>query len=362
MKRLFKGIGITMLVLGLIVIVYLAYVFLSYHRIEDHQILQVTGCDQNAAKTMAVGETYSIISCNIGFGAYSDDYSFFMDGGKYSRAFSKEAVLNNTDGSIELVKQYEPDFVLFQEVDTDSDRNYHVNQCEIITDAFPEMEYNYAVDYDSPYLFYPFLEPHGASKSGLATLAKFPMTSALRRSLPISTGLAKMVDLDRCYVITRIPTENGRELVLFHVHLSAYTDDIRIVQNQIQMLAEDMEKEYRAGNYIVCGGDFNQDMLGNSPEIYGTGNLDMNWCNPFPAEYLPEGISRATDALTEEERAALPPSCRVADSPYVAGKSFVTMVDGFLVSDNVEVVSFNTIDNSFQYSDHNPVRMEFCLK
>ena len=38
------------------------------------------------------GELYRVASYNIGFGAYSNDYSFFMDGGKESRARSPEAV------------------------------------------------------------------------------------------------------------------------------------------------------------------------------------------------------------------------------------------------------------------------------
>ena len=30
--------------------------------------------------------------------------------------------------------------------------------------------------------------------------------------------------------------------------------------SQISMLTADMEKEYEAGNYVLCGGDFNHDL------------------------------------------------------------------------------------------------------
>ena len=56
------------------------------------------------------------------------------------------------------------------------------------------------------------------------------------------------------------------------------------------------------------------------------------------------------------------PSCRNADKPYEEGESFVTMVDGFLISDNLELIEINTIDTGFAYSDHNPVMMKFKLK
>ena len=360
MKKLIKAIGIALLIFAGIVAAYLAYIILSYHRIEDHQILEIT--NRTDDKKPEVEKIYSILSYNIGFGAYSDDFSFFMDGGKYSRAYDKETVMNNTNNAMELIKQYQPDIILLQEVDTDSHRSYHVNQYEMIQELFPEENNNYAVNYDSPYFLDPVFTPHRASKSGMVTLSEYSISSAERRSIPVSTGIMKFFDLDRCYVVNRIPTENGKELVVYHVHLSAYTDDVSVVTNQISMLSEDMKKEYEAGNYIICGGDFNQDMLGNSPEIFGTDTKEVSWCNPFPAKTLPDGIKRATDYLTKEQISALSPSCRNADSPYKEGESFVTMVDGFLVSDNVEVLKFETIDTKFKYSDHNPIRMEFSLK
>ena len=56
------------------------------------------------------------------------------------------------------------------------------------------------------------------------------------------------------------------------------------------------------------------------------------------------------------------PSCRNADGPYVPGQSFVLIVDGFIVSDNVTVEGCHVIDEGFACSDHNPVRMTFALE
>ena len=54
-----------------------------------------------------------------------------------------------------------------------------------------------------------------------------------------------------------------------------------------------MLAEYEAGNYCVAGGDFNKDLLGNSPEIFGVaaGENDT-WAQP-----IPEGTRPSRTAL-----------------------------------------------------------------
>ena len=61
-------------------------------RIEDDLPLDVA---QNAAETVETGREYTLLTWNLGFGAYSDDFSFFMDGGEHARALSKAAVEEN---------------------------------------------------------------------------------------------------------------------------------------------------------------------------------------------------------------------------------------------------------------------------
>ena len=55
-------------------------------------------------------------------------------------------------------------------------------------------------------------------------------------------------------------------------------------------------------------------------------------------------------------------TCRGADIPYEKGVNYVTVIDGFIVSDNVEVISNATVDTQYAYSDHNPVKLCFKLK
>ena len=296
-KTICKTLGLVLLALLILVVLYVVYVFASYHRIGD-QSLSVMHCSSRDAVPMEdaveTGAVYRVSSANAGFGAYSADYSFFMDGGRESRARSRQAVDKNMRGIVAFVEDLSPDFALFQEVDTDGTRSWHIDETAYLSDAMTGCEFDevFAQNYDSPYLFYPLIQPHGANQSGIVTLSRHPIASAARRELPVESGFMKLLDLDRCYSVSRIPTASGKELVLYNLHLSAYTSDGAIATEQLELLCADMLAEYEAGNYCVAGGDFNKDLLGNSPEIFGVaaGENDT-WAQPIPEGTIPAGLT-----------------------------------------------------------------------
>ena len=71
-------------------------------------------------------------------------------------------------------------------------------------------------------------------------MSRFNIFDSLRRSLPISTDFSKFFDLDRCYSVSRLDTESGRNLYLYNVHMSAYSGDEKIRQAQVDMLFDDI--------------------------------------------------------------------------------------------------------------------------
>ena len=336
---------------------YAAYVFLTYSRIEDNLELATEGSADQPAR---VGHEYTAVSYNVGFGAYTADFTFFMDGGKESRARSKDSVEDCIGGSAETALSFVPDVVLFQEVDTDSTRSWHIDEARMIRELFEregDWDSVFAQNYHSAYLMVPLTKPHGKSNSGLLTMSRMDITSSLRRSLPIATGFKKILDLDRCYCISRIPVENGRDLVLFNVHLSAYGTDAAQGNAQLEMLAADMEKEYEQGNYVICAGDFNHDFTGDSREYFNPGtDRDYSWCQPFPDQVLPQGFSKCTGYAQ-----GMTATTRDTDIPY-SEESFTVILDGFIVSDNVLCTYVQNMDTAFEYTDHNPVVMRFVLK
>ena len=356
MKKWVKILLIVLLAVVLLAAAYVAYVFISYHRIGDQPLTPVQTPD--TAPSLSAGEAYTLVSWNIGFGAYEEDYGFFMDGGTESRAWSKERLTANMDAIAGYLKQQDADFYLLQEVDTDATRSYHVDEREPLYAALFDKSSVFCQNYDSPYLLYPLTKPHGASQSGLLTFAPVNIAAANRVELPVEGGFMKLLDLDRCYSVSRIPAEGGKELVLYDLHLSAYTSDGTIATEQLKLLLADMQAEYDAGNWCVAGGDFNKDLLGDSSAYFGAADQEYSWAQP-----IPEGVFDGYDVqlIAPLDESDPVPSCRNADGPYHQGQ-YVLTVDGFLVSDNVTVTSSNVVDLGFAYSDHNPVEMRFVLE
>lgn len=375
-KKVIKITGIILLALVIVLAAYIIYLYASYHRIPDNQELQVEEISQNteAGNELTTEKNYSALTYNIGFGAYTPDFSFFMDGGKSSWAKSKDSVKETIKGAGELVASKDPDFALVQEIDLDATRSYHVNEYSILKENIPAYNCVFAQNYDSAFLFYPFTQPHGKSKAGLALFSKYPITGSMRRSFPISTSFTKFFDLDRCYSISRVPVDNGKELVIFELHMSAYGNSDAIREGQIRMLSEDMQKEYEAGNYVICGGDFNHDLKAADTQSKAsdadnntqTGSEDSaepeSWAYPFPRSELPEHFSFCLDQLSEDEKNNLWNSARNADMEYVPGETYTVTLDGFIISDNVECTKYENVNTGYSYSDHDPVYMEFQLK
>lgn len=360
-KKKFRWWKIPLILIALVLviaIVYVAYVFISYDRIDDNTELTPEGTAKSDA--VKVGTEYTAVTYNVGFGAYTPDYSFFMDGGESSWAKSKESVVSCIDGAADIAKEHNADFALFQEVDSNGTRSYHVDETEQIKEQFPDYSSTFAINYHSAFLFYPFTQPHGANNSGLLTLSDNTITSALRRSLPVSSSVKKILDLDRAYSINRIPVENGKELIILNTHTSAYGTDGDLQTQQMQMMFDDMKTEYDKGNYVIAGGDWNHDFTGDSRfKLNDAPPEDMDelaWCADFPVELIPDGFSQVMDY-----QSGLRPSCRNSDIPY-SEDNFVVTVDGFIISDNIESTFVDVIDTGFAYSDHNPVEMRFKLK
>ena len=83
---------------------YAAYVMVSYHRLDDNLALAV---DSPAAPNeggapaidLTLNPEMTVVSANLGFGAYNQAFDFFMDGGTGSVAASPEAVTKSIEGS-----------------------------------------------------------------------------------------------------------------------------------------------------------------------------------------------------------------------------------------------------------------------
>lgn len=353
---------------------YAAYLESHYSRIADNKMLKIesprTDLQGDQPQQVSYDTTYTLTTYNVGFGAYTPDYTFFMDKGVmkdgtpkqgvHGKAVSLESVEAATQGSIATIAQAAngsaPDFMFFQEIDTDSDRSYHVNQVKAVKDTFSTYESSFASNFHSGFLAYPLHDMHGKVNSGILTLSRVNMINSIRRSYPVTTDFPdKYFDLDRCFQITRYTLPDKHSLVLINSHMSAYDKGGKFRAAQLKMLTDTLVSEYAKGNYVIAGGDWNH-ALCDSLELYPSEQGIPDWVKPLNASDLPQGFTCvAADNLSEV------PTCRGDDIAYEKGVTYTTTVDGFIVSNNIEAQAHN-IDTGFATSDHNPVLLTFKLK
>ena len=382
-----KGLKITLItiavVIGLIIAIagaYVGYIFGSYSRIGDVDL------DINKSATLDmvdVNTTYSISTYNIGFGAYSQDYTFFLDTGyddegnatcgHWSKGRSKDEVLFNTNGAINTIKELNPDFMLFQEVDTKSTRSYKINQNEMIINAFTACDNVHCVNFHSAYLPYPLYDMHGSVNAGLTILSKYKMQTAQRKQYTIADDFSKLFDLDRCFAVTTIKIANDKKLYIVDSHMSAYDKGGTIREKQMAELNAFLKACQEEGSYVIVGGDYNHDLITYNPlysytnenRAFGVTKKAPDWVAYMFNE---EGKSPIMDGYTIYA-ADNNPTCRNNDIEWEPGKTFVCTVDGYIVSNNIKVTKIEAIKtkqgkkgiDGFAFADHEPVYMEFEL-
>ena len=351
LKAIFK-LAVVLIAAALVFAVcFLVYLTITEYRPAPIESLEVAGPAQETLNRRSL----TVLSWNVGYCALGEQSDFFMDGGSEVRPDSKAVIDTNLDGVKSLVTETGADFTLLQEVDSDSKRSYSVDERAALAEAGSRSS-AYALNFCTKYVPYPW-PPIGRVNSGLLTLSDFGITEAERISLacPFSWPVS-MVNLKRCLLVTRIPLEGSeRELVLVNLHLEAY-DDGEGKAKQSEQLRGFLEDEYEKGNYVVAGGDWNQIFPGceqsypnTHTELWTPGYLDES--------ELAEGWRYVWDESC--------PSCRLLNQPYDPADAEGTqyyVIDGFLVSPNVEVGGIRTLDEGFRYSDHNPVLLELSLK
>ncbi len=384
-KKLFKSVALIFGLIILIVMGYVIFILSSYYRIEDNLVLQVE--NESEFNQVDVENEYSISTYNIGFGAHSQNYTFFMDSGetlegektkgRWSKAKSLEEVSFNTSGAIKTITDLMPDFCLFQEVDTCATRSFKVNQYEMIKIGFPKYNSTFGENFHSIYLPYPFHDMHGRVNAGIATLSKYKIISSTRYSLTVTDSLSKLFDLDRCFVVNEFNTSNNNKLIIVNIHMSAYDEGGVIREKQLQELNSYLKICKELGYYVIVGGDFNHDLLTNNP-LY---NYDEQNNKPF-LSYISHKKPDWLQMFFNDDKtcniesgyrviaSSNAPTSRDISVEWEIGKGYVSVIDGFIVSDNIEVISSTTIVtsngnkkiNHFAYSDHDPVLLKFKLK
>jgi len=289
---------------------------------------------------------------NIGYGGLDASQDFFMDGGTGSRSKSPEKTKENVSKSIAFLQKKDADVYLLQEVDIDSKRTYNINEQLMITDTLATYDYAATPYYKVPFVPVPLRAPYGKVEMNLLTVSRYKMSEGTRYALPIDESIPnKYFYLDRCLMETVIPLDNEKELVVINVHLSAYDKAGKVKEAQLEWIENYIAAADLENKYYIFGGDWNLIMTDTS--IEDLENQRDYWLEK-PADFKGRGFEWIYDERVN--------TVRELDAPYKKGETFERVIDGYLVSPNLEVVSVETADLGFESSDHNPVMLEVKFK
>jgi len=361
LKRGLKALALLLLLILLYVVVVLIHGTATDYQPEA--IIKLEPTQSTAAPQVIEDSILRFITWNIGYAGLGEESNFSFDQGRL--LFSGGAMVRptaalskkNHDGIVHFAGSTASDFFLFQEVDMEARRSYYTNQFAAISEKLPQYSAYFSTNYDVTRVPIPVLEPwnaYGRVHSGLGTWSRFQPQEAVRYQLPGAFAWPMRVfQLDRCTAMFRFKVKNGKELVVFNVHNSAHDTDGSLKRQEMAFLQKRFQEEYEKGNYVIAGGDWNE-----CPPFFQFDTFMPGKTQGYKQSNIEDGF------MPDDWRwvySPLIPTNRKAKYTYEPGETFVTIIDFFLVSPNVQALEVKTLNQDFKYSDHQPVWMEVKL-
>jgi endonuclease/exonuclease/phosphatase family metal-dependent hydrolase len=309
---------------------------------------------QGEASALAPGTTLTVLVWNLQF-CGSRNYDFFYDEGPDVHV-SPEHVEQTMAAIAEVIARHDPDLLLLQEVDRDSDRTGRVDQLQelMATCAYPRVAAT--PYYRVRYVPHPGHDHLGKVDMHLAVAARAETGEARRFQLPLlnEPWLRRQFNLRRA--ILELDVDRGADhppLVVLNTHLAAFSKGDGTLASQVDVIRERLEALDAAGSPWILGGDLNMlpphdhpARLGEDAKYYSDtarpidGLLDAGYRSAFDL-----------DALSEH------PGAMGSYLPFGAEVPDRTL-DYVFVSDGIEVLSAQVLTRYTDISDHLPLLVE----
>jgi endonuclease/exonuclease/phosphatase family metal-dependent hydrolase len=335
--------------------VLIAIALLAYLHFTEYKpaAVEVAGISGKGLPILAEKREFGVLSWNIGYAGLGKEMDFFYEGGKKVQP-GRDETIKYLKGIMSFLNSMDSaDFIFLQEIDLDSKRTYHQNQLNYFQERLSSYCCVFAENYHVGFIPVPVTEPMGKVRAGIATFSKFKPESAERHAYDaFFPWPKKLVMLKRCFIASAYQLSNGKELMIINLHNSAYDETGKLRQKELNSLQAFLEQEYRKGNYIICGGDWNNNPRGFDPSGITTNDRTFTIKPAIDRSFMP-GWEMVFDPTR--------PTNRNVDKPYMKGITGTTIIDFFITSPNVKVISCKTIDRGFECSDHQPVYARFVL-
>jgi len=289
----------------------------------------------------------TLLTWNLGYAGLGAESDFVADGGSHYLPPSRAAVLGNLRGITRELARVEADLFLLQEIARPGLLNYWVDVLGGVGRQLPSYASVYDADVATRLLPPPLRISHGD-----AVYSRLHIGAAERLLLPAENErLGGLLRHEYRMLIVRLPLqESAREWVVVDIHLAAFDAQAAVRREQLRAVLRFAEGEFRKGSPVIIGGDWNMEFV-KDRFAHTTPDKHRFWLADFPIEELPPGWKAVFDPSVA--------TVRTLYAPYEPGHTYVSVVDGFVVSPNVDAEVVKGRDLGFRYSDHQPVIATF---
>jgi endonuclease/exonuclease/phosphatase family metal-dependent hydrolase len=330
--------------------------FLIYTTARDYKPAPITKLEvvKTTQRSEILQSEFLLLTWNIGYCGLGKEMDFFYDGGKYVHP-GEEDFQRYLNGVYSFIARYDSvDFILLQEVDANAHRSYYTNQVDLLKEDLPNHASTYACNYKVDFVPLPVTNPMGKVESGLMTFSHFVPAIAQRYAFPLNYAWPMgLFMLDRCFIMERFALPDGKELVILNTHNSAFDDANVMRQYELWMLRGFLLNEYEKGNYVIAGGDWNQNPAGYNDRYLKDKNVKNPQKTTIEKDFLPAGWHWAFDPDY--------PTNRDVSTKYIPGSTLTQTIDFFVASPNLSVDAVKVIPTGFEFSDHQPVFLKVHL-
>ncbi|MES1202848.1 MAG: endonuclease/exonuclease/phosphatase family protein [Pseudomonadota bacterium] len=291
------------------------------------------------------GDEIAVLTWNLGYGGLGAESDFVADGGTHFFPPSPQAVSRNIAGIIDTVKSIEADVYVFPETAKPSALNYWHDLLGALRKIMPNTTRVFSADILTRYLPWPLRFEHGMamySRRAVGTLNVEPLTREPDK-------IAGFISRDYTVRIIRVQVEGKPDWVILGVHLAAFDKNAEIRRKQLAEVMRYATMLHERGSPVIVAGDFNL-VLSQTRFKTTTEPKYLGWIHNFPMDALPAGWRIGADPRIS--------SVRTNERPYKAGENYTTVIDGFIVSPDVEIEGVTTRDLGFAFSDHQPVLLK----
>jgi exonuclease III len=291
----------------------------------------------------------SVLNWNLGYAGLGKDSDFYMDGGVMFSPPSKEIVETNLAGIRNILSENKSDFHIFQEISEPDMLTLGVDVLKGVKDELSDYSMHYSSDFRTR-----FIPTKWALRHGLGAFTRIKTSPVdLIRLTNEPTKLGGVIQRQYHMVTTEFEHADGTQWILLNLHLSAFDEGGNVRLKQLNELIVIADTFYQSGKHVIVGGDWNI-QLSDTEFPTTTKEEFLFWRTKLPREKILPGWEIVVDENT--------PTMRSNERPYTKGENFTSIIDGYMVSPNVDTISVETIDTNFEFTDHQPVKAVFRAK